>query len=194
MRSKLDKFIDSIDPTRSIDPIFSLVDRGVNTFTAGHGQVHDLKEFKILLAKFFCHIENVTLEIRPKRLPHLDIDWGRCSNILVKEYGANGDITSFEIAKSGTEGGLYSVLKAVARNMADEYASNYIRSSISDFWDSLSVDEKLAVSKEYLEKYWRLIPSELMEGGAARVRAFFWRVLEEHPKIIKRLRNINRGA
>ena len=194
MKTKLDKLIDNIDSARSLDRISFLVDKGVNSFRAGHGQVYDWDEFKNLLVDFFCHIENVVLEIRPKRTPHSDIDWSRCSNMLAKEYGANGDITAFEIAKSGAEGGLYSVLKAVARHMADEYASNYIGSFISDFWESLSNKEKVNISKEYLDKHAHLIPSELMEGGAVRLRAFFWKVLEEHPRIIQRLRNVNRGA
>lgn len=194
MKSKLDKLIDSIDPARSLDQISALVDKGVNTFSAGRGQIHDRNEFKTLLVNFFCHIENAVLKTRPKRLPHSDIDWGRCSNMLAKEYGPNGDITAFEIAQSGAEGGLYSVLKTIAKHMADEYASNYIGSIVNEFWDSLSSDEKLAVSNEYLDKYGRLVPSELREGGAVRVRAFFWKVLEEHPKIVRRLRNVNRGA
>jgi hypothetical protein len=194
VKTKLCKLLKIIDPAHSLDRISILVDNAVNSSRAGKGQVHDWDEFKALLINNFCHIENVVLEIRPKRLPHFNIDWGRCSNILIKEYGPNGDITAFQIAKSGTEGGLYSVLKAIARHMADEYAGNYIGSYINDFWDSLSVDEKLAVSKEYLDKYGHLIPSELTEGGAVRVRAFFWRVLQEHPKIVQKLRNVNRGA
>jgi len=77
--------------------------------------------------------------------------------------------------------------------MAEEYAMNQIRSNISDFWETLSVDEKIEVSREYLEKYGHLIPPELMEGGAVRIRAFFWKVLEEHPRIVKKLRDVHRG-
>lgn len=194
MKTKLCKLIDSINPAHSLDRISNLVDNAVNSFRVRRGAVQSREEFETILINFFCHIENVVLKINPQRLPHPDIDWGRCTNMLRKEYGPNGDITAFEIAKSGTEGGLYSVLKAVARHMADEYAGNYIGSYINDFWDALSVDEKLAVSKEYLDKYGHLIPSELMEGGAVRVRAFFWKVLEEHPKIVQKLRNVNRGA
>jgi len=194
VKTKLDRVIHSIDPTRTLDRMSFLADKGVNTFRTRRGRVHDREEFKRLLISFFCHIENVVLEIRPKRLPHSDIDWGRCYNMLTKEYGPNGDITAYEIAKSGVEGGLYSVLKAIGRHMANEYASNYIGSHVSRFWNSLTVEEKLAVPKEYLDKYGHLIPSELMEGGAVRIRAIFWRVLEEHPKIVQRLRNVNRGA
>lgn len=190
MKTKLDKLIDNIDPAVTLEKISCLVDKAVISFKAGSGVVNNQEEFESIMVNFFCHVENVVLKINPKRLPHPDIDGHRCNKMLRKEYGPNGENTAFVIAKSGTEGGLYSVLRAVARHMANEYAENYIGSFISEFWESMSVDEKLAVSKEYLDKYGRLIPSELMEGGAVRMRAFFWKILEEHPRIVQRLRNI----
>jgi hypothetical protein len=194
VKTKLCKLLENIDPAHTLDRISNLVDNAINSFRLRRGVVQNREEFETILTNFFCHIENVVLGIRPQRLPHPEIDWHRCSNMLRKEYGPNGENTAFEIAKSGTEGGLYSVLKAIARHMADEYAGNCIGYYISDFWESLSAKEKVAVSKEYLDKYGYLIPSDLMEGEAVRVRAFFWKMLEEHPKIVQKLRNINRGA
>lgn len=194
MKTKLDKFIDSIDPARTLDRISSLADKAVNTFSVASGFVQNQGEFESILMNFFCHVENVVLKINPRRLPHQAIDWHRCANVLRKEYGPNGNITAFEIARSGTDGGLYSVLKAIAGHMADEYSTNYIRSNISNFWESLSLDEKMEISSEYLDKYGHLIPSELMDGGAVRLRVFFWKVLQEHPKIVQKLRNVNSGV
>jgi hypothetical protein len=77
--------------------------------------------------------------------------------------------------------------------MIDEYSSNEIAARISNFWESLSTDEKLEASKEYLDKYGHLLPPELTSGSAARVRANFLKVLQEHPHMIKRLKNIGRG-
>ena len=74
--------------------------------------------------------------------------------------------------------------------MNAQYGENYVRSHAIEFWKSLSVAEKVAVSKEYLDKYGHLIPSELMEDGAVRLRAFFWKVLEQHPKIVRKLRSM----
>ena len=113
--------------------------------------------------------------------------------MLIKEYGANGEKAAFEMVRTGAEQGLYGVLKAVARRMVEDYAGNEIAARISNFWEDLSTDEKLAVSEEYLEKYGHLLPSELTSGNAARVRANFLKVLEEHPNIVKSLRNIGRG-
>jgi len=193
MGTKLDKLIENIDPSINLDQVSAQVDVALNSFQMERGIVQNRDEFKTVLTELFCHTENTILGICPHRSAHPDIDWDRCRHILIKEYGVNGVTAAFEIARAGTEGGIYAVLKAVVRQMAEEYAMNQIRSNISVFWETLSVDEKIEVSKEYLEKYGHLIPPELMEGGAVRIRAFFWKVLEEHPRIVKKLRNVHRG-
>ena len=192
METKLDKLIQSIDPSISLDQVSHRVNVALNSFQMKRGIVKNKKEFKSVLTEFFRHTENTILGICHRCSEHPDIDWGRCSHILKKAYGANGVTTAFEIARAGTEGGIYAVFKAVARQMTEEYAMNEIKARVSSFWEVLSIDEKMAVSKEYLEKYSHLIPSELMDGGAARIRAFFWKVLEEHPRIVRKLRHIHR--
>ncbi len=77
--------------------------------------------------------------------------------------------------------------------MIDEYSGNEIRARISYFWYPLSADEKLSAIDEYLLKYGHFLPPELTEGNAARIKASFQKVLEEHPRLIKRLRYIGRG-
>jgi len=158
------------------------------------GIIDDWEDFRAVMAGFYCHVENVILRIRPSRSPYPDIDWGRCSRLLIKEYGTNGEKAAFEMVRTGTEGGLYGVLKAVARRMIDDYARNEIAAKIADFWEVLSIDEKLAVSEEYLNKYGHLLPSEHTEGSAARVRTNFLKVLKEHPPTVRRLRNIGKGG
>jgi len=197
MKTKLDKLIEIIDPSQTLDPESARVDEALNLFLPKLNNlniIHNRDDFRTLLAGFYCHVENIIFHIHPPRKANPVFDWYRCKNMLEKEYGSNGEDIAFDMARTNIGGGLYAVLKVVAGGMADEYASNYIGSRVSDFWKSLSAKEKVAVSKEYLEKYGHLIPSELMEGGAVNVRLFFWKVLEEHPKIVQKLRNVNRGA
>jgi hypothetical protein len=192
MKTKLDRLLESIDPTRTLDQVSMRVDEAVNSFRVRSG-ITDWYGFRTVLREFYRHVENVTLRIRPGFSPDPDIDWGRCCNLLLKEYGPNGEKAAFEMVRTGVEEGLYGVLGAVARRMIDEYTSNEIAARISNFWESLSTDEKLEASKEYLDKYGHLLPSELTSGSAARVRANFLKVLQEHPNMIKRLKNIGRG-
>lgn len=57
-----------------------------------------------------------------------------------------------------------------------------------NYWNRLSVQEQLAAPLEYLPKYRDLLPWELTEGSAARIRGGFVKVLEQHPHLIRDLR------
>jgi len=197
MQTKLDKLLQKIDPSVTLDAVSATVEAAFNLFIAilrTRCSIHNRDNFRAIMARFFCHIENSVLHINPPRKSDLKFDWGRCYLRLEKKFGPNAENIAFDMARTNISGGLYAVLKVVARIMAEEFANNQISFEVSKFWDSLTTGEKIAVSKEYIEKYGHLIPSELMEGGAVRVRAFFWKVLEEHPKIVQKLRNVNRGA
>lgn len=193
MKTRLDKLLESIDPAKTLDQVSTRVDNALNSFRINIGIIKNWDTFKTVLTKFFRHTENTVLKIKFFRSPDFDIDWGRCVRLLLKEYGSNGEKAAFEMVRTGAQGGLYKVLKAVARQMIDEYSENEIRAKISRFWHRLSVNEQLATADEYLAKYGHLLPFELTEGNATRIKADFPKVLEEHPRLIKRLRYIGRG-
>ena len=192
MGTNLDRLLESIDPSRTLDQVSARVDEAINSFHVKSGIIKDWQVFKNVLTEFYRHVENITLRIRSGFAPDLEIDWTRCYYLLAKEYGSNGEKAAFEMVRTGVEQGLYGVLRALAKRMIDEYSGNEIVARIATFWESLSTDEKLAASKEYLEKYGHLLPSELTGGSAARIRGNFVQVLKEHPHIMKRLRNIGR--
>jgi len=192
MKTKLDRLLESIDPALTLDQVSARVDEALNSFQVQSGIMEDWGEFRVVLTGFYRHVENAILKIPSFRSSYPDIDWGRCRQALIKQYGANGEKAAFEMARTGTEQGLYGVLKTIARRMADDYAGNEISARISNFWEGLSTDEKLAASLEYLDKYGHLLPSELISGSAARVRANFLQVLKEHPRMMERLRGIGR--
>ena len=97
------------------------------------------------------------------------------------------------MARTGNEGGLYGVLRKFARRTVEGYAADEIAARVGDYWNNLSTEEKLDAPREYLRQYGHLLPSELTEGSAAGIRAFFPKVLKEHPRIIKGLRRIGRS-
>jgi hypothetical protein len=189
MKTKLDRLLDSIDPASTLDQVSARVDDALNSFRVKSGIIKDWQGFRTILTDFYRHVENAIVRIQPSFLHAPDFGWGRCRKLLIKEYGEKA---AFEIVRTGAEGGLYGVLKAIARQMIDEYAGNEVAARIGNFWEALSMEEKLAVSQEYLDKYGHLLPLELTSGSAARVRANFLKVLEEHPRIVKRLRSIGR--
>ena len=110
--------------------------------------------------------------------------------MLIQEFGTNGDKEAFELVRTGIEGGLYGVLKRVAQQMATEYTGNEISARITHFWNGLKMKEQFSVMDEYLLKFGHLLPSELTESNAARIKANFIKVLKEHPQLVKRMRDI----
>jgi hypothetical protein len=192
MSTKLDELLEAIDPSRTFDEVSARVDQAVNTFATGRATIENWDEYESFLADFYRHVETAVLRIGPGAPDDREFYWTRCSNLLNKAFGPSGYKAAFEMVRTGKEGGLYRVLKTVADLMAEEYAQNEISARIDDYWNRLPVDEQLAAADEYLGKYRHLLPSELTEGSAARLRANFPKVLEEHPKMIRRMRRVGR--
>ena len=192
MPTKLEQLLAKIDPKVTLDKTSVLADNAMNTFSFGSGQIADRKEFENCLTDFFCHVDsNVLVLSKSFNSEHRNFQLGRCGVLLSHIYGHNGENMAFDMARTGKSGGLYAVLKAIALRMAEEYAENKIGALIDDYWKKLTLDEQFATPDEYLEKYGHLLPSELIEGSAVRIRANFPKVLEKHPQILQNFRRLN---
>ena len=199
MTSQLDRLLASIHPSRTMEETDRRADEGVNQFRMGASLIADWETFRRCLIRFMRHVESHVLGLVPESPkpddPSIsDFDWGRCCQVLMREYGPNGEKAAFEMARTGNDGGLRDVLKRVARSMAKQFTGAEIRAKVKHYWDSLSVDDQLKASDEYLTKHGHLLPSELTEASAARVRANLPKVLEEHPKMLLRLGRVGRTS
>jgi hypothetical protein len=192
MPSKLDRLLDSIDPSRSFDEVSARVDQAVNDFTMRTSTITDWSAYQIFLADFLRHVESVVLRLGAGAPDDREIYWSRCSNILDEEFGPSGFKMAFEMVRTGKEGGLYRVLKTLAEKMVDYYVQNEIHGRVNKYLEQLTVEEQLAAADEYLSKYGHLLPSEFTAGNAALLRAHFAKVLTEHPGIMRRMRRIGR--
>ena len=190
MPTKLETLLESIDPSRNYDDVSARVDHAINTFTMQRATIVDWDEYEDFFGNFYRHVQKTVLRLRSDVRDDEGYYRALCSNLLDKAFGPSGSKAAFEMVRTGKEGGLYQVLKTVANLMGERYAENEIWGRISHYWESLTLDEKLAAPDEYLQKYGHLLPSELTEGSAARLRVNFPRVLEEHPKMIRRMRKI----
>ena len=190
MATDLDRLLTSIDPSRTIDKVSAEIDNAINSFAMNRTTITDWDEYKNYLADFFRNIESVVLNLGDGAPVNREMYWSRCSLILEKEFGPSGFKTAFEMVRTGKEGGLYRILKIIADKMAEKYSQNEISARISQYWTNLTVDEMLAATDEYLEKYGHLLPTEFTGSTAVRLRTNFVKLLEEHPKLIRRLRHI----
>lgn len=191
--TKLDRLLESIHPARTTEELSRRADDALNSFTPEAAQIEQWDQFRHCLIRFMDHAQNRFLRL-PRSCPtDVDFAWGRCCQILMRAYGVDGDKAAFEIGRTGNEGGIGSVLRKMAHIMAEEYAKNEIESKISTYWNGLSVDEQLAAGNEYPAKYGHLLPSELTEASAARIRANLPRVCLEHARLVQRLKRVGRN-
>ena len=189
--TKLDRLLESIDPDRTWEETQRLADTAVATFPLHSSVVGSWEECKDVVPRFLCHVENTVLKIHRDHDP--DHDWGRAVRFLHKDFGPNGDIAAAQIAITGVEGGLYRVLRSLATRMVEEYSENEISAKVSDFWNHLTIDERLETGREYLAKFGHLLPDDVTEGNAPRVRAFLPQFLVKHPQLVRQLRQVARG-
>ena len=193
MRDELKELLDSIHPSRTLDQTAGRADEAINTFSAGSSQITDWDEFRRCVIRFAKHVDSKILCTR--RMPDMELDfaWWHYSKVLQIAYGQSGDKAAFEMARTGNEGGLYGVFRRFAETQAEQYAQNEIHGRISRVWEGLSATEKLKAADEYLAEYGHLLPSELTENGAARVKMNFRKVLAEHPRMMQRFGQIGRS-
>jgi len=191
--SKLDRLLDSIHPSRTIEELGRRADDAINAFAGGSSQITDWNEFRSFVVRFHRHLEGRLLGVRGEMPAGSEaFNRGRCGQVLTHAYGPSGEKAAFELARTGNEGGLYGVLKKIAEILAEQYARNEVEARVLHYWNGLSVDEKLAAGNEYLDKYGHLLPSELTEGSGARVRADLPKALQEHPRLMQRLGQVGR--
>ncbi len=188
MKKSLNSLLQDIDPSRTLDPMEERLNEALTTLRVENPVLDDWDQFRMFLAKCYCNMERKALRISSEIAFDKDRCWTRCMDLLNAEYGPSGPRTAFEICRTGVEGGLYSVLKSMAKRMAHEYATKEIQARVGIFLVGLSVDEELETCNTYLEEYGHLLPHELTEESAARIKSNFARVLEAHPDMIRRIR------
>ena len=192
MNTKLGGLLDRIDPGRTLDEAAQGVDNALNSFSVPAGPLVRWEDFQRCVLRFFRHAEQKILGISTPLSENDEFHWGRCLGLLMKAFGRNGEKAAFELTRTGVEGGLNHVLREMARAMSEGYQETWVETQVWNYWNSLSTAEKLAAPVEYLRHFGHLLPTELTESSAARIRGNFPRFLMEHPGLIRRVREVAR--
>ena len=192
METKLESFLSKIDPSRTYDDVSVRVDRGFNSFVMPREAITSYEEYENVIADFYGHIQSVVLRLDTGSPKDRQFHWPLCLTLIEKAFGPTGYHTTYTITETGKEGGIYNILKQIANLMAEQYTQNQINYEIHTYWNSLTVNEKLTATNEYIGKYGHLLPGDMTMGNAPRIKAFFVKVLEEHPKLIRKMRKIGR--
>ena len=188
--TKLDALLASIDPSRTLDPTAADADRALNTFPMRSAVFTNWDAYVAFMSQLVCHIENTILHLNPPRPVSPPHDWSHCISILQEEFGSEGFKAAFEMVRTGNEGGLLAVTRVVAKRMGSEYAQNQINARVYFYYKDLTASDRMAAVGEYVAKYGHLLPSEITEGQAARLLLNLQKVLEDHPRLIQRMRRV----
>jgi hypothetical protein len=192
MTTRLEILLSQIDPARTMDEANRRIDEALNSFQRPMGTLTKWEDFRKCILRFHQHAEGKILGLVRPFSGDDKFDWGRCIGTLMKAFGKNGEKTAMQLVCTNVEGGLYRVLCEAGRALAEDYAENWVAGLVWNYWNSLSLAEKLAAPDEYITRFRHVLPSDLIEGNAGRIRAEFPRVLIEHPKLIQRLREASR--
>ncbi len=188
MSSKLELLLEQIDPSRTINVNERLINEAAARYYRGKNSVDSWDDIEPCLAEIFRALENAVLQLGDNYELNTKFDSSRALNLLSREYGS--EQTVYNIMLSGAEGGINSILKTLARLMAEQYSNNEINARVNDYLNSLSIDEQFAASDEYLKKYQDILPQAIREEPY-RIKAQFRQVLVDHPRMLNRYRNLS---
>ena len=183
MPTKLEKLLQDIDPSKTIDEIERNLDRGVMSYHRSKNMVYSYEECEECIADMAQHLFNIHFN-QPKNYKNKGV-FAEAFNLLIKEYGSFQTI--YQIMTSGAEGGIYTILKTLARLMTEEYSHRRISSLVSDYLKTLSSNEIILAAEEYIKLNKHIIP--IGEKQRARITFYFDQTLLEYPFMIKKLRS-----
>ncbi len=192
MSSKLDRLLDEIHPSRNIDVVEANINRAMAGYYRSSNTVSSWEEYQECLAEFVRQARNAVLHAPSGAGHNNDVNFGEALGHLKNDYPGDTLQAVYDIVRTGAEGGIYQILRTIARHMAEEYSQNEITAKVVSYWNSLSVDEKIAAPYEYIKKFSNVLPRQIVEGDNVRFRGFFWKVLEQHPRMLKQVQELGR--
>jgi hypothetical protein len=190
MTTRLENLLEEIDPFGQIERYYKRMNSAIGSFSYDSITIQNWPEYENYIAKYHCHLENTTLNVN---MPvHPELHYQRCIRFLKEEFGPNGEKIAYKMAKTGVNGGLYTVLYIIAKRLAEFYARNTIVAFVDKYWNKLSNSERIAAAKEYRKKYAHLFPLDYAEKSPEFIAANLQKILEEHSFMVKRIRKFMR--
>ena len=168
------------------------IDAALNSYKPPSAIIRDRTAFVQVIAELHhavaCHLYHTQ-----KDWPiDVEFEYGITLLFLKQEYGRNGDLAALEIARSGEEGGIRSVLRTVAQAMGKKHAEELISLCVDSYWTGQKAHELIEDARSYVRQFASLIPAGMLESGGVRIMAEFRQVLKKHPFMIAELRRKTR--
>ena len=185
MATPLEKLLREIEPVP--DEMDRVFDRALNTFPAPPAVIQDWDAYASLLGRFHHHLEKAFYGRPPPsqdERAHCALSWA----LLSRELGRSAEHAAFEIARTGAEGGIRGLLRTAARLYSEDKAEQRVSGLVAEYWNRRSTSERWADADEYIARYRHALPSEMTEDAITRIHVNLFKVLQQHPFVMRRLR------
>ena len=187
MATRLEKLIESIDPSRTIDRVSAAVDDAFNSFR-NRNPIRTFDDYREYMSKYVQHVEQIVLKIKSNDPYDKEFFWTRYSNLVNSGNDREAWKWNYEKITTGQDGGIYKILKDVAAKILEDRSKREISARIWNLWNSLTDDEKLDTVDEFVDLLGHLLPTKYTGGNAAYLKMNFPRVLESYPQLLMELR------
>lgn len=107
---------------------------------------------------------------------------------LRRYFGENLLQTVYDQMLTGTNGGVYGVLKKLVQIMTEDTSTLVIKSKIGDYIRDLDLKDKIILSEEYIDKYSKYLPN-MLKDTPVLVAIKLDEVILEHIKIEIKIRD-----
>jgi hypothetical protein len=211
MSSKLEKFLEDIDPRNNYDKHAKKVNNVLNYHISirVNNLVNSADELKECLWFFIedTYFWDGILTPERHRRAGYGIHWyskamrlledvfsddQSYQHIPYKDRDSSNDSAKIvsDMMFYGVNGGVYQVLKELAIAIIADCANEDIREAVNKFVDSLSWEESLDICKEYMSKYAYLLSESFIKNPPRNIGLLLPQILKEHPRSILRMREI----
>lgn len=187
--TKLELLLEEIDPKQyrdeflAFDKVKSEFRRKRNRLEENESYTEVLVEFirdiwRMVFGEYYIYLRTPNPVLLNTAITHLE-----------KEFPNKTEKIVSHMMETGLDGGLYKIFQILADKTLENIIDNENQSIVSKYLRSLTEEEKILASKEYIQKYYNILPIELRIDVMA-VYLNFQHVLLSHTKMIWGLRDI----
>ncbi len=181
MKTKLDNLLEEIHPDVIYNQIGKPMDEAFANYPIQSSTVSSFDELQEVLVDAYCVFIDTSPDVYLTNISIFDFHFAKVWEILTP---ALGDTHFREMMVYGIDGGVYEVLKTLAREMERKASESLIKIRISSYWNNLTSTEKQKAPFEYYKKYKFILPQTPGFIKDLQLEKIFLDCLEKHPFVL----------
>lgn len=195
MRTPLDKLLDDIHPSKTLDVRHDQAGDAINSFKNKneHWDIRSDQEIHEFLYQCGAHVADSMLGCRfPPDVRH-PLAWVVSSHLRDK-YGARWMNDVARMVRNETSGALWTLVREIAYAYAEHFANREIGARVAELYPALNFEVQLELAREYLQKFAYLLPEDIVAGGPAMLVLARYHFLWTHPHRLRLYRRDPLGS